>query len=237
MLTQENWNDGQGTVAGIDTIVFDGLERLAPAGVAGPALEAWLSAPIGGEPLYRRLFDPLIGSGVRDCIAEPGRVADALGRITRRHPCYSYVLHSDPFLLSNGARRAAFPAGGLLEMGAAAGTETNRLHETGDASGLIALSRMALEGDLMGRTVRGVFEGDLLRGPEVSLGQGLRVEGLCAVGARSRLEADVTLRSGAVIGEGCLIGEGAELGNCLVLDGAVVPAHARLDDVIWFPGR
>lgn len=234
MLTQVN--DIRDTAAAIDTVILEGLENLAPKGVAGPALDAWLSAPIGGEPLYRRLFEPLIGSGVRYCIAEPGRIADALVRLTRRHPCYSYVLSSDPFLLSNGAQRASLPAGGLLELSAAGG-DANVVHPTSNASKLIALARMALEGDLVGRSTRGIFEGDLLRGPEVALGARCRVTGLSAVGARSRIESDVTLHSGTIIGESCLIGEGSELGNCLVLDGAVVPPKARLDDVIWFPSR
>jgi Bacterial transferase hexapeptide (six repeats) len=237
MLTQVDWNASASVDGRTETLVFEGLERLAPRGVAGPALDAWLSAPIAGDPLYRRLFEPLVGSGIRSCVAESGRVADALGRITRRHPCFSYVLTSDPFLLSNGERRASFPAAGILDLGPQSGGDTARLHRTDDASSLLNLSRMALEGDLLGRPARGVFEGEMLRGPETSIQDRVRVSGLCAVGARSRVASDVHLGPGAIIGEGCLIGEGARLANCIVLDGAIIPAGAHLDDVIWFPGR
>jgi len=86
------------------------LERLCPEGLGPDDLRAWLRAPIAGEPLLKRLLQPLVGLPVDRITARPSRAAEALDACL---PLFGF--HLD---LEDGLEDAhvVLPAQGLLEV-------------------------------------------------------------------------------------------------------------------------
>lgn len=69
-------------------VYFPDLEALVPARLEGAAVQAWLSAPIAGEPLYRRVLESLLLHEEAELILRDGRVARALAAELDENPCY-----------------------------------------------------------------------------------------------------------------------------------------------------
>jgi len=94
------------------------LERLAPPGLHDDEVHAWLSAPIGGEPLYRRLLEPLVGLSVASLEVEDGRVGATLVRILERRPCFgltAVLSGRRPAPTLPDAATLVLPGDGLIE--------------------------------------------------------------------------------------------------------------------------
>lgn len=77
-------------------VVLQNIQSLAPTELWDPDLWAWLAAPIGGEPLYRRLLESLVGVPVSRLELRDGRAARILQRILTENPCYGLEPHLVP---------------------------------------------------------------------------------------------------------------------------------------------
>lgn len=215
-------------------VFFVDVEKLVPVGLAGPAVRKWLQAPIAGLPLFKRLFEPLVGKKVGRCLALPSLVAFEIQELTLTAPCFGMQLE---VCVTDDLKRgdcASFDASGLLIFDPVLGHEPQVLRVDSFDS-LLRISRMALEGDLLGRPVYGVMDGDLLRAPRTRVPPGTKVIGVAAVGEGSRIGEGVVLGPGAVVGQSCTIGSDVTLSDCLILNGSRVPAGSTLVDVIWVP--
>jgi hypothetical protein len=70
------------------TVSFFGIEALAPSHLGPADLRAWLMAPIAGEPLYRRLLEPLVGVNVARIRTTTGGVGRALAALVEERPVF-----------------------------------------------------------------------------------------------------------------------------------------------------
>ena len=83
-------------------VVLIDLERLAPPELDSATRLAWLEAPIGLEPLYRVLLEPLVGLGAVALELAGGDVAADLGRLVGRKPCFGLDALVRPFAPRTG---------------------------------------------------------------------------------------------------------------------------------------
>ncbi|MEZ6195305.1 MAG: hypothetical protein R3F20_06220 [Planctomycetota bacterium] len=231
MLTHVDWRSRVSETP--TALYFDGLERLAPSLLRGVDLQAWLSAPLGGVPLYRRLFEPLVGAPSISCIAEPGRVANVIADLTRRRPAYGRVLVADIYAAAGPAELVAYPAQAIPTSNpprAPAPRPHRRRHP---------VARPHRPGLPRPRALRAPLDPQraLLFTPSSVIPATTKVLGRASVGADTELGPDVTLGEGAIIGDRCHIGAGAHLENCVVLEGSIVPPGIHLDGNVWFPQK
>lgn len=95
-----------------------GLERLAPEGLTSEDFEAWLTAPIAGEPLYKRILGVLLPLRILELVLERGPASDAVLALFRERPIYNLrarmAKHLHP-VSPEDAATLVVPVGGLLE--------------------------------------------------------------------------------------------------------------------------
>ena len=95
-----------------------GLNDLAPDSISGEDFRAWLTAPIVGEPLYKRILSVLLPLSIQELVLEPGPVSDAVLTLFEERPIYNLRAR-----MALSARAASpehtatlvVPVGGLLE--------------------------------------------------------------------------------------------------------------------------
>jgi len=95
-----------------------GLNDLAPDSISGGDFRAWLTAPIVGEPLYKRILSVLLPLSIQELVLEPGPVSDAVLTLFEERPIYNLRAR-----MALSARAASpehtatlvVPVGGLLE--------------------------------------------------------------------------------------------------------------------------
>ena len=66
-----------------------GLTELVPAGLEGPDFRAWLTAPVAGEPLYKRILQVLLPLRILELVLEPGPTAEAVLSLFEERPIYN----------------------------------------------------------------------------------------------------------------------------------------------------
>lgn len=110
---------------------LSGLADLAPADLDEGDFHAWLTAPIAGEPLYKRTLQVLLPLRIVELVLEPGPVGEAVLRLFEERPIYNLqarmASHAHAVSPDNVATLVV-PVGGLLEADLAG------LQARGDAS-------------------------------------------------------------------------------------------------------
>lgn len=92
--------------------LFD-VESLAPHGLGPTDLRAWLMAPIAGEPLYRRLVEPLLGLRVQGLRIGEGPVGVGLMKLLGERPVFGLPDPREP-LRFGPAGELILPGAGLM---------------------------------------------------------------------------------------------------------------------------
>lgn len=97
---------------------LSGLADLAPADLDEGDFHAWLTAPIAGEPLYKRTLQVLLPLRIVELVLEPGPVGEAVLRLFEERPIYnlkaSLAAHAHAVSPEDVATLVV-PVGGLLE--------------------------------------------------------------------------------------------------------------------------
>lgn len=97
---------------------LSGLADLAPADLDEKDFHAWLTAPIAGEPLYKRTLQVLLPLRIVELVLEPGPVGEAVLRLFEERPIYNLKARMAPgeFAASpEDVSTLVVPVGGLLE--------------------------------------------------------------------------------------------------------------------------
>jgi len=97
---------------------LSGLSDLAPADLDEGDFHAWLTAPIAGEPLYKRTLQVLLPLRIVELVLEPGPVGEAVLRLFEERPIYNLkarlAAHAHAVSPEDVATLVV-PVGGLLE--------------------------------------------------------------------------------------------------------------------------
>ena len=97
---------------------LSGLADLAPADLDEGDFHAWLTAPIAGEPLYKRTLQVLLPLQIVELVLEPGPVGEAVLRLFEERPIYNLqarlAAHAHAVSPEDVATLVV-PVGGLLE--------------------------------------------------------------------------------------------------------------------------
>lgn len=118
-----------------------GFADLAPADLDETDMRAWLTAPIAGEPLYKRALQVLLPLRIAELVLEPGPVGEAVHRLFQERPIYNLKARMAPDELARSPEDIAtlvVPVGGLLEADLAG------LQARGDRSGRIERTPVSL---------------------------------------------------------------------------------------------
>ncbi len=279
----------QNTTTNSIRVRLTGLDDLAPDSIKGEDFRAWLTAPIVGEPLYKRILSVLLPLSIQELVLEPGPVSDAVLSLFEERPIYNLRARMAPSATAASPEHTAtlvVPVGGLLEADLLGlqrrGEQTGRiertpvhlpgqtvrpkpeiiylppgrsqdeinpdqapsdpcsqvppiLRPTDTSVYLRELALRTLEDDLAGLTRSGEMRDGVLCGEDAQLGDGIRVVGNVAIGARSRAGNGCVLGPGAVVGEDCVLGENVHIIHSIVLDGSKVEAGDRLLGLIRLP--
>ncbi|MDA1267216.1 MAG: hypothetical protein O2816_19210 [Planctomycetota bacterium] len=97
---------------------LSGLADLAPADLDEVDFHAWLTAPIAGEPLYKRTLQVLLPLRIAELVLEPGPVGEAVLRLFEQRPIYNLKARMAPTAHATSPENMAtlvVPVGGLLE--------------------------------------------------------------------------------------------------------------------------
>ena len=95
-----------------------GLAELAPADLRGPDFRSWLTAPIAGEPLYKRVLQALLPLRILELVLEPGPAGETILDLFQERPIYNLRarMARHPHAVSPAdAATLVVPMGGLLE--------------------------------------------------------------------------------------------------------------------------
>jgi hypothetical protein len=94
------------------------LASLAPADLDEGDFHAWLTAPIAGEPLYKRTLQVLLPLRIVELVLDPGPVGEAVLRLFEERPIYNLqarmAAHAHAVSPEDVATLVV-PVGGLLE--------------------------------------------------------------------------------------------------------------------------
>jgi hypothetical protein len=114
-----------------------GLNDLAPDSISGGDFRAWLTAPIVGEPLYKRILSVLLPLSIQELVLEPGPVSDAVLTLFEERPIYNLRARMAPSKQAASPEHTAtlvVPVGGLLEADLLGlqrrGEQTHRIERT-----------------------------------------------------------------------------------------------------------
>lgn len=116
---------------------LSGLAHLAPADLDEGDFQAWLTAPIAGEPLYKRTLQVLLPLRIAELVLEPCPVGEAVLRLFEERPIYNLkarMASHEHAVSPNDVATLVVPVGGLLEadLGGlqARGDSGNRIERT-----------------------------------------------------------------------------------------------------------
>lgn len=94
------------------------LAGLAPADLGQRSFRAWLTAPIAGEPLYKRTLGVLMPLRILELVLEPGAVGETVLELFEQRPIYNLKARMARHPQAVSPEHAAtllVPLGGLLE--------------------------------------------------------------------------------------------------------------------------
>lgn len=204
-------------------LVLTDTAHLLPSGIAASLHDAWLSAPVAGFPLFRRLLEPF-ARNFEELGVLPGPGADSLVRLTRARPVFGKSVE-----LLEKARRAdvVMPALGVRDQW----PDPWQIDPTWDLSFLLKLNRLSILGFAAPKP-RGAVRGGCLFGARARMHERADATGVNAIGAYSRVAAQAVLDGNVFVGERCYVGAGARLKNCVLLDGVVIKGGAVLTDSV-----
>ncbi len=120
---------------------LSGLADLAPTDLEEDDFHAWLTAPIAGEPLYKRTLEVLLSLSIAELVLEPGPVGEAVLRLFEERPIYNLKARMAAHAMAASPEDIAtlvVPVGGLLEADLAG------LQRRGDESGKIERTPVSL---------------------------------------------------------------------------------------------
>ncbi len=200
-------------------------ETLAPLGLTRHERELWLRAPIGGEPLFRRLVEPLVRLGISSLPLFGSVLAEDLARLLERSPCFGIRAVSLPDPLPSHGPGSGFVAS-LPDL---AGSAFRSLDKP---ASLMELARRGLYVLAGLAPPAGSWRGSLLLGARSRVGKRVLVTGRAAVGRDSLVRGRTVLGPDTVIGRHCFVGAGARLESCVLLDGSTVRPGEVLEGVV-----
>jgi len=95
-----------------------GLAELAPPDQSPEDLRAWLTAPIAGEPLYKRALEVLLPLAILELVLEPGPASETVLTLFEERPIYNLKARMAQNVRAVSNEHAAtlvVPLGGMLE--------------------------------------------------------------------------------------------------------------------------
>jgi transferase family hexapeptide repeat protein len=97
---------------------LSGFADLAKGDLEEQDFLAWLTAPIAGEPLYKRTLQVLLSLRIAELVIDPGPVGDAVLRLFKERPIHNLKARMAPTEVAISPKDIAtlvVPVGGLLE--------------------------------------------------------------------------------------------------------------------------
>lgn len=114
-----------------------GLGELCPPDLSTADRRAWLTAPVAGEPLYKRVLQVLLPLRILELVLEPGATSEAVLELFEERPIYNLrarMAHNPLATSPDHAGTIVLPLGGLLEAELAGlvarGQRTGRVERT-----------------------------------------------------------------------------------------------------------
>lgn len=95
-----------------------GLGELCPPDLSSTDRRAWLTAPIAGEPLYKRVLQVLLPLRITELVLEPGATSETVLELFEERPIYNLKarMAQNPLATSpDDAGTIVLPIGGFLE--------------------------------------------------------------------------------------------------------------------------